>query len=300
MSEQTKPYMRFNVIYELVSPVRIGHRKVGNLQTTRYYIPGNVLWASAVRRLVGRFGMGSVDGRNAYDYWGDTLKDYIRFSYLFLLDEHGKQLIPEIGNNWKESTERRSTIESRYIFSTAGTPLNPETLTVEEGMLHELEWISNIDRVTGCPTTLAGHIDILQDSSNQAFQVEDEGVDVHLAGDKADFFDKIVNLAHVGADLRFGYGRLRLKEFLRIGDVKEFQTFPNNVIPGHVVADAGRSLTLQGRIETVVGRSWEPAGEKVSCDGKPGRRLNHFVAYVPGTIGTGDFIMDHLGRFRIS
>ena len=118
----------YEVTFELLSPLHIGERKLGNLQKTRYYVPGRTLWGALTARI-------ARDYEN-FDYKkaGEKVEEFLRFSYFFPSNDTEKvTLFP-----WENPDE----FEWKYIQSYVTTALDPKVRKAEYGSLHETEYIA--------------------------------------------------------------------------------------------------------------------------------------------------------------
>lgn len=126
-------WTKYRLIFRLISPLHIGYRKVGNLQQTRGYVPGKILWAALTARMT-RDNYDGSDGQ-AYVKMGNLLKEKFRFGYLY----------PSL--NTKGTDGRCSyfpwddDFEYRFLDSYSSTALNYAHLSGEDGSLHETEFI---------------------------------------------------------------------------------------------------------------------------------------------------------------
>jgi hypothetical protein len=290
-------YQRLPVQYVLLSPMRIGHRKIGNLQTTRLYVPGITLWASAVNRLVRRFPGIAPDAANPYAFWGGLLRDCCRFSSLFLLDTGGgsnNRLLPG-------DAGCRQNIERLFIGSSVHTAIEHDNAVVEEGMLHELEWIQPTRPGGHKALSLSGWVDMApakysddvsiskNENGSMVFKVKEAVVDVK----------EILAEATVGADLNIGCGRLgnaKWGETERVARIEE--RCESSPVPGQLLA--GDGVYASGRLESIVGRATLPIEEPTPAnfEARLGSYFYQYLAYAPGATSAGKLVMNWFGRFQ--
>lgn len=118
----------YEVVFELLSPLHIGKRKIGNLQQTRYYVPGRTLWGALTAR------MARDDGNFDYEKTGRDVDEFLRFTYFYPTDDDKKiTLFP-----WGDPDE----FEWKYIQSYVTTALDPKVRKADYGSLHEAEYIA--------------------------------------------------------------------------------------------------------------------------------------------------------------
>ena len=118
----------YRVSLKLLSPMHIGWRNIGNLQQTRYYIPGRTLWGALTARIARDCG--------EFDYMktGIDVDKFLRFSYFYPSDNEEKiDPFPWTG---------KDEFEWRFIGSTVNTALDLGKKTADEGSLHETEYIA--------------------------------------------------------------------------------------------------------------------------------------------------------------
>lgn len=122
-------WKQYTLAFRLLSPLHIGYRKVSNLQQTRGYVPGKVLWAALTARLTRE----TIPGAKGKDYIevGQNVNDHFRFTYLYpALDPTGPACYP-----WDDD------FAYRFLSSYASTALNYDHQSAAEGSLHEVEFI---------------------------------------------------------------------------------------------------------------------------------------------------------------
>lgn len=118
----------YRVSLKLLSPMHIGWRKIGNLQQTRYYVPGRTLWGALTARLA------RDCGEFSYMKTGIDIDKFLRFSYFYPSDNEERiTLFP-----WESEDE----FEWKFIGSTVNTALDTCAKKADEGSLHETEYIA--------------------------------------------------------------------------------------------------------------------------------------------------------------
>lgn len=245
----------FQLIYELHSPLHIGHHRVGNLQRTRYYLPARNLWGSITERLTrSGFGMEVIGvPKDDYSAVGRWVSQHFAFSYWFLLDGN-IWLFPqysENSNQLKFGHLSISEFERRYLTSHVTTALDPATTSAANQSLHEVECIvphsSESTRNKFCGWVLLDDIafDLLGDEKKWRIWLED---------------------LTIGGERRYGFGRLRMSSENGWKLVNSLHDFPiethhqerprveipaDKFIPAHALV---QEIRARGAIEPLIGR----------------------------------------------
>ena len=287
---ETAIYTRFELQYTLQSPMRVGHRKVGNLQTTKSYVPGLAMWGSTVNRLVALLPRPqNAPKGNPYLYWGEILKEYCRFSCLCFQDPETDETL------YPARPENRRRLEDLFITSTVHTPINHALNIREEGMLHELEWIEPVSE-GGKPVRLRGWLDVNVAAMRENGLIADDsatGAEIgFIAEGEQVSLREIMARATIGADLNKGCGRLALTgDALSAEDNIPAGEEPRPLdggddsgryfLPGPLLA--AETGPAHGPMESVAGRCHLPldGAEKPAVAGK---YLYHYLAYLPGVM----------------
>jgi len=232
----------YRVSLKLLSPMHIGWRKIGNLQQTRYYVPGRTLWGALTARIARDYG--------DFDYGkiGKDVDEFLRFSYFYPSDnEENILLFP-----W----ERKDEFEWKYIGSSVNTALDPCAKKADEGSLHETEYVvpKTRDRKQ---VYLIGYV----------FEHKDCGLN---------WKDSLPKL-QIGGERTYGWGRVRLDESRGCAEVNKIDLdgydieldgeFPvirlsgSNSVISHVLTDGQiDSFASSGNIEPLIGL--ETTGEE--------------------------------------
>lgn len=142
----------YRVVFRLCSPLHVGWRKLGNLQQTRPYVTGKIMWGALTARLTRDLPESGGD----YRQMGDRVNDELAFSYFYpAVREQIDVLWP-----WGKDSDE---FNWRYINSYASTALDYTRNAAEEGSLHETEFISPRTR-DGKSVYLIGYIFARNDS----------------------------------------------------------------------------------------------------------------------------------------
>jgi hypothetical protein len=272
-------WSEYKVAFRLLSPLHIGRRKVGNLQQTRRYVPGKVLWAAFTARLVRDSGKG--DQNSAYVDMGNFIHDNVRFGYFYLALSTSTAV--ESADDLKEwypwSTEHFDYI---FLQSYTSTGLGGATKTAEKGSLHEIEFISPQTRWED-QVYLLGTLWVREECSKIVMR------------------KNCLGSLQLGGERGYGWGRI---EPVFAEPVFALEVAQRNnqdiVIPvkkgekvlAHVDA-CGVQEGLRGRIEPLVG--WEYTGNGWNLT------ENVVLAYVPGSDVVCDmtFVVDRFGLWKV-
>ncbi len=146
----------YRVVLRLRSPLHIGQGKVGNIQLTRPYVTGRVLWGALTERLTrDNFqGRSLAPKQEEYLDMGERVNKHLAFTYFYpALEETGEYKIhwpwreeegDEEGKEEKKerSKEDESAFRARFLSSYVGTALVYPRHSAAEGTLHEIEFLS--------------------------------------------------------------------------------------------------------------------------------------------------------------
>ncbi|MGQ9712923.1 MAG: RAMP superfamily CRISPR-associated protein [Desulfotomaculales bacterium] len=260
----------FRVTYELLSPLHIGHHRVGNVQRTRRYIPARNLWGAVTERLT-RAGFGVAPGD--YRATGAWVKEHCAFSYWFVSDERGL-LAPRHGEGGlRYGSLKEFKFDSEYLAAYVSTALDPAATSAETGSLHEVEVIAERNRKTGERTRVGGWVFLDEQASQQFGDLDRWG---HWLGE-----------LQVGGERRYGFGRLRLSEWEIADKLLNARVVQEGDRPGVEVPEGepllahapALEIAAQGAIEPLVGR--ETDGDS-SCFGK--KLTPAVLCWVPGAV----------------
>jgi CRISPR/Cas system CSM-associated protein Csm3 (group 7 of RAMP superfamily) len=273
---------------------------------TRPYVPGKPLWGALTAKLTPLLGL------DDYQKVGEFLKKVIRPGYLY----------PYIESNEKSElyypkyTEKglmfgllsKYEFEKRFISSMASTAIEAQSLTAEDGMLHEVEFISHYTIDDGKPVFMSGFIWVREFSENDiSLSIKDEVI-ITCLEKKVKFKDQLANRLQLGGERKYGFGLVELHKIVEIKDPKF------NELPGEWKEENGEvcislkrddpiwahvkhfeNLKIKGDIELLVGREWDPdkgAGQK------PPKSSD--LCWTPGSILCEDrtFKVDEFGIWR--
>lgn len=294
----------FDWQFKVSSPLHIGYHKTMHLFRTRPYVLGRHLWAALTDKLT------LMLGTSDYQKVGRALEEAFRFSYLYPCLEEGCIYIPcytkdkgltfGLGDGLLTSRE----FEKKFLSSAASAAIDPQSFTAEEGMLHQVEFITphlaGGSENENTSVYLKGLLWV-REGETKAFQVRVENSNIAIiAGScskKIDFADDLAERLQVGGERRYGFGLLKLKLLQQVKYVEEetmrnITGFPGSwhkkktsvyitlekdePVWGHVLEPD--KIIAKGLIEPLVGRNWDAvkgAGQKIASEG---------LAWAPGSL----------------
>lgn len=270
--------------FQLKSPLHVGFHKVMHFFRTKPYIPGKLLWGALTAKLTPMLGV------NDYQKIGDFLKKAIRFGYLYPCVDDQFFLPKYTENGLVFCSLSKNEFEKRFISSMASTAIDSDSLSAEEGMLHEVEFINPYTIDDEKPVFMKGLLWIKEFSEN-GFNIirKNNKLFIKYNGLDLDFKDKLANSFQVGGERKYGFGLLELNELDECKNLGEFsgewfdncgevylKLGSNNSIWSH--ASHSNNIDIKGNIEPIVGRDWDNKGS--------GRKLNaqHELFWSPGSI----------------
>ncbi|MBX7237243.1 MAG: hypothetical protein K1X65_22870 [Caldilineales bacterium] len=261
----------YRVILRLLTPMHIGAAKLGNLQTTRPYIPGKALWGGLTARIT----RDNPHLGGDYRAIGERVNQELAFSYFYPTTGEEVELWP-----WDDPDQ----FAWRFLGSYASTALNYSQFSAAEGSLHETEFIAPTTR-EGQPVNLHGYV------------CEREG--------SALPWRQALERLHLGGERTYGWGRLALKTEptaatalfgrhaveLR-GERPEIVLETGSSLLAHTQANGDGAILASGRVTPLVGRETPAASEH-------GRRLSSAViCWEPGSKTVADALIA-IGSFGI-
>jgi hypothetical protein len=275
---------------------------------TRPYVPGKPLWGAITAKLTPLLGL------NDYLKVGEFLKKAIRPGYLYIeSNKRGELYYPKY-------TEKglmygllpQYEFEKRFISSMASTAIEAQSLTAEDGMLHEVEFINPYTIDDEKPVFMSGFIWVKEFSENEiSLSIKnDSKIIIICKGKEVEFECQLANRLQLGGERKYGFG---LVELLHENNEK-VKDSKFNVLPGEWKEKNGEvcislkrddpvwahvqhfeNLKIKGDIELLVGREWDPhkgAGQK------PPKSSD--LCWSPGSILCEDktFKVDEFGIWR--
>lgn len=260
----------YEVVFRLRSPLHSGWRTVGNLQMTRPYVTGRMLWGALTMRLT-RDGAGDKPASDSSEYQeiGEKVSRTLAFTYFYPALKSGKNY--EVKWPWKEKADFRR----RFLGSYASTALTYPQYVAAEGSLHEVEFISPRTIDDGQAVYLFGYF------------FEQDGCSLNWRG--------VIHRLQLGGERGYGWGRVELASGPK--EITNYQLFGGaaifegsddkpslTVFKGHYLlahTKAEQALPVQGEIEPLMGWGWK----STNADEKhAGQHIEHnAVCFVPGS-----------------
>jgi hypothetical protein len=209
---------------------------------------------------------------NNYQKVGQFLKEFIRFGYFYLF-VNNKLYFPKYTEEGLKFGElQQNAFEKKFISAMASAAILPQSLTAEEGMLHEIEFINPFSIDKGEKVFLKGLLWI-NEISVEGFKIlkEDNDISIFPNNEYEVKIQKGLQL-HIGGERRYGFGLVELEEIKKISnsDLTSTGFFgewreeneeivillrTNDPIGAH--AKHSSNLKIKGDIEFMVGREWD-------------------------------------------
>lgn len=274
-------WMAYQVTFRMDSPLHSGFAKIGNIQRTRLYITGRMLWGALTARLTRM-----LDHQDYQDV-GSKVKEYLRTSYFFpSFDREGENvLLPfanlgEVKYRTGDLCLTAGEVERLLLTSYASTAINPKYAAAEDGSLHEIELVSHralayIDGFSvkaGAPVYLTGYFFLKKEAPPFI----------------KDNWQAALKQLQIGGERCYGFGHIH----------------PTSDYPTRTVTIFGYTLDLQGTDPKVKIPPKEPAvahvwynnnpilsgpfepflGRETHADGRFGVQLSNVkICWVPGS-----------------
>ncbi len=276
----------YEVILRLRSPMHSGWRKVGNLQMTRPYVTGRMLWGALTMRLTRDDfqSRGPATDSREYRHVGDQVHESLAFTYFYpaLRSGDGYRVI------WP--WENESAFRRRFLSSYQGTALSYSQRSAAEGTLHEAEFISPHTLDTGEATFLKGYV---FEKEGCALDWQSALKRLQMGGERGYGWGdvELVIVSRLANEHLFG----GLAEFNGDGNVPVIRVPSDGRLLAHTLA---KNLPADGDVEPLVGREWR-------SDDPHRRHVGQYIAFggmyfAPGSIvrQSLDFVVDKLGIWR--
>ena len=275
----------YKVVLRLCSPLHSGWRKVGNVQMTRPYVTGRMLWGAFTMRLT-RDGAGNQPAADSgkYQEIGEQVKQTLAFTYFYPALQDGDRY--RVIWPW----ENEGNFRRLFLGSYASTALEYPQQAASEGSLHEVEFISPRTMDDGQQVYLFGYV---FEQENCTLNWRSALKRLQLGGERG-YGWGLVELAE-GTPKEVASGRLfnGTANFNGSGERPYLSIFSGGHLLAHTKADSG--LPVEGEIEPLVGREWRStnpsnryAGQHVGFSS---------VCFVPGSkvIQKKKFYIEPLG-----
>ena len=276
----------YQLTYRLLTPLHIGYRRLGNIQRTRYYLPGRTLWGATTAHLTRA--CYSQPGPAEYLAVGDYVRDHIIASYFYPKLADGDPYYPKLEQGkWHYGDLSAANFEACFIGSFGSTALTASTWTAEEASLHEIEFVApqvQTDRPPARSVYLQGYLYVDQDRSAAPPPLQSLSDTTIL--------DYLIEL-FVGGERGYGFGRIvRHKEPVGPEVITGSQPRPcdrdGRVLRAHFRARQRGQVIVQGPLEPLVGREWAN-GRRGGTQRGAGQDVSEaVVAWSPGSRIEGD------------
>ncbi len=259
------------LVFELLSPLHVGWRKLGNLQATRRYVPARAVWGALTARIVRDAG-----GCN-YDAVGTAVNSELAFTYLY------PSARPDGVETWPWQIDE---FDWRFLGSYAGTALT-DGRKAEEGMLHETEYIASRTR-DGGPVFLIGYIFVHENSTLRWCEALRR---LQFGGERSYGWGRVRTIAVEHEEVLTAYPEL----VWQLEGRRPTATVAQN---GRLLAHArGKGIACQGMVEPLLGRVTstssgafgEYPSEAVVC-WEPGSTLESTCTFEIGPFGIWEAI----------
>jgi hypothetical protein len=250
----------YKVVLRLLTPLHVGAGQLGNVQRTRPYVTGKALWGALTARLT------RDDLALAGDYVavGRCVDEELAFSYFYPAVGEEVDLWP-----WSDPDE----FAWRYLGSHAGTALDYDRNTAEEGSLHETEFIAATAR-GGRSVHLVGYI-FEQAGCSLPWRAAVSRLQV--GGERTCGWGRVEPKAvELVAEPLFGLYRMSLD-----GERPLLHLHEGSRLLAHTLAVGEGAVAAEGRLAPLVGRETREAdrhGQRVSAAG---------VYWEPGAVTKG-------------
>ena len=292
------PWKCYELEYKAKSAIHIGYgTQLGIVSRTRYYIPGKTVWGAVTAALSRRI-MENYDAE-IYRKIGEFVKHHLIFGYFYPLKE-GDVLYPNYteegfgyGNKvGGEFVMTKEEFEKEFISSYISTALDKNSMTAEEGSLHEFELISPVEFVGYLFTNLEkGQGSAIYGLPIFVKEVSNDEIRVEIKGKEIEVFEAIREI-QVGGERIYGFGKLELTGIEEKEDmvslygsemVVNLKGTSTPIISVSGEPDSGylslahvniqnqgfTGIGIRGDIEPLVGREWDNergkgAGQKIS------------------------------------
>jgi len=289
----------YKVYLEAKAPIHIGYgAKLGVVDRTRYYIPAKNVWG-ALTSLIAKSIMENYSPK-VYQRIGEFLNENIKFSYFYPVEykrTNGKIHVQQVfvpcyekeGLKFGVCKDKKAIsleeFERIFISSFGSTAIDKTSKSVEEGSLHEIEFIK--DRIK-CgteikPTVFVGYFFV----KNEALKIKVETKKVEIS-----FADSIkvnrvkLNEMWVGGERNYGFGRVKIIKLSQENskdvtidlfnsgieiDITREQPMilceeKRIIALSHVNTENLDIKLIRGNIEPLIGREWgeRGSGQKIS------------------------------------
>jgi RAMP superfamily protein len=275
----------YQVVFRLRSPLHVGWGKVGNLQRTRPYVTGRVLWGALTMRLTrdAANGCGSACDSREYQRLGQEIHRSLAFTYFYPTTKSG---CDQVDWPWPDESHFRR----RFLSTYGGTALIYPHQSAAVGMLHEVEFISPNTLDTGEPVFLVGYV-FEKDGSELTWQAAFKRL--QLGGERGYGWGntELIGSSKLESSNLFGSIAFKGSDHFPILHVQASAQEPGRLL-AHTLAT---NLLATGEVEPLVGREWRShnlrhryAGQHVSFSDvcfAPGSTVSQALDFAIGDFG---------------
>jgi len=273
----------YKVIFQVCSPLHLGWGKIGNLQRTRPYAIGRVLWGALTMRLTRDMVKSGIAAQDSclYQKVGKNVHRDMAFTYFYPALRSGNTY--QVFWPW----ENEAAFRYRFLSSYTGTAFSDSQQSAARGMLWETEFLSPSTIDTGEPVFLLGYI-FVKEGCNLAWR-------------------KAVQRLQLGGERCYGWGDIRVVLISESSDntlfgqdirFQEQGEQPAVHLPAytrllaHTIAD---NVNANGDVEPLVGREWR-SNLQNNCNAGQYIAFNE-ICFAPGSILTepADFLISEFG-----
>jgi hypothetical protein len=273
----------YRVVFKLKPPMHIGCGKVGNVQCTRPYVTGRVFWGALTMRLTrDKCARENKPATQSKDYqdMGKEVTELLGFSYFYpAISQNGQISYP-----W----EKESQFRHRFLSSYTSTALVYPQQAADEGLLHEVEFLSPRPLDEGKQVYLIGYV--FEKDSPTLLEWRDACTRLQMGGERGYGWgmvelisESVENQDLFGGQATFNGG----------GDQPVIQA---KTLLAHTLSTG---LSATGKIEPMVGREWRSHN---STNRFAGQHVENYCdpCWIPGsTINQSqDFVIQNFGIWK--
>lgn len=277
----------YQVVFQLRSPLHIGCGKVGNLQRTRPYVTGRVLWGALTMRLTRDAANGRGPAADSQEYQSVGIEVHRSLAYTYFYPATKTGMAYQVAWPWPD----KSRFRRRFLSSYSGTALSYPQQSAATGMLHEVEFISPRTLDTGESVFLIGYV-LEKDGCLLAWKEACKRL--QLGGERGYGWgdvERIEASEHTSKDLFDGKAK-----FNGTGEQPVISLLASELSPKSLLAHTlTANLQASGVVEPLVGREWRSynthnrhAGQHIEFSGvcfAPGSTVNQPLDFVIGEFG---------------
>jgi hypothetical protein len=271
----------YRVVFKLKSPMHIGCGKIGNVQRTRPYVTGRVFWGALTMRLT-RDKHQPATCSKQYQAIGNQVHKQLAYTYFYPATKSKERY--EIALPW----QNESLFRRRFLSSYTSTALVYPRQAADEGLLHEVEFLSPRTLDTGDQVYLIGYV------------FEKEGCDLK--------WKDACKRLQMGGERGYGWGMVELMgepEPIKSQDLFDGQAAFNGSGDKPIIQaererllahTSSANLSAKGEIEPLVGREWKVSNQA-------GQHVEKFCdpCWVPGSFvdSSLNFKIQHFGIWHL-